>query len=414
MLGPVIGQGGFGYIYLGGKADGGNITDANGSYVIKVEPHANGPLFVEMAFYQRVAKSDMITGWMKENKKKHIGVPLYIATGSFDHNGTKYRFLVMDRFGTDIEKIYKENDFVFPEETVFSLGLRIIDALEYMHAKEYVHADIKSSNIMLGYAKTSKLKVYLLDYGLAYRYKPGGTHVTYKEDPKRRHDGTIEYTSRDAHKGCAPSRRGDLEILGYCMLQWLCKKLPWEKHLNDKEYVMKEKEKYMSDIPKLMKECFPDQTSSNNLKDYLNYITTLEYDEEPDYELVRKLFKAALKKISCTDDGASIIMPQQSPGRKRSLAAKSPSPKKKRTSQSPKKAVVDKPPAAKRSRAKAKAQTSPEKKPAPKQPSPRKRTTTPKQILKDKATNPSGGEQREIHKRLRRRNVPTRDFGQSP
>ena len=63
---------------------------------------------------------------MMEKKKKHIGVPLYIATGSFDHNGTKYRFLVMDRFGTDIEKIYKENDFVFPEETVFSLGLRIV------------------------------------------------------------------------------------------------------------------------------------------------------------------------------------------------------------------------------------------------------------------------------------------------
>ena len=43
----------------------------------------------------------------------------------------------------------------------------------------------------------------------------------------------------------APSRRGDLEILGYCMLQWLCKKLPWEKKLDDKEYVMKEKEKYV-------------------------------------------------------------------------------------------------------------------------------------------------------------------------
>lgn len=31
----------------------------------------------------------------------------------------------------------------------------------------------------------------------------------------------------------APSRRGDLEILGYCMLQWLCGKLPWEQNLKD-------------------------------------------------------------------------------------------------------------------------------------------------------------------------------------
>ena len=37
------------------------------------------------------------------------------------------------------------------------------------------------------------------------------------------------------------SRRGDLEILGYVMLQWLCDRLPWEKNLNDKEYVRNEK-----------------------------------------------------------------------------------------------------------------------------------------------------------------------------
>lgn len=40
-----------------------------------------------------------------------------------------------------------------------------------------------------------------MDYGLAYRYCPEGVHKVYKEDPKRCHDGTIEYTSIDAHKG---------------------------------------------------------------------------------------------------------------------------------------------------------------------------------------------------------------------
>ena len=30
--------------------------------------------------------------------------------------------------------------------------------------------------------------------------------MPYKEDPKRKHDGTIEYTSRDAHKGLGTSR----------------------------------------------------------------------------------------------------------------------------------------------------------------------------------------------------------------
>lgn len=34
-----------------------------------------------------------------------------------------------------------------------------------------------------------------------YRFNPEGKHKEYKEDPKRKHDGTIEFTSRDAHNG---------------------------------------------------------------------------------------------------------------------------------------------------------------------------------------------------------------------
>ena len=45
-------------------------------------------------------------------------------------------------------------------------------------------------------------QVYLVDYGLAYRYiGDGGRRTEYKEDPRRTHDGTIEFTSRDAHRG---------------------------------------------------------------------------------------------------------------------------------------------------------------------------------------------------------------------
>ena len=45
-------------------------------------------------------------------------------------------------------------------------------------------------------------QVYLVDYGLAYRYVfDDGRRTEYKEDPRRVHDGTIEFTSRDAHLG---------------------------------------------------------------------------------------------------------------------------------------------------------------------------------------------------------------------
>ena len=45
------------------------------------------------------------------------------------------------------------------------------------------------------------LQVYLVDYGLVCRYRPQGKHKEYKEDPRRKHDGTLEFTSIDAHKG---------------------------------------------------------------------------------------------------------------------------------------------------------------------------------------------------------------------
>lgn len=35
----------------------------------------------------------------------------------------------------------------------------------------------------------------------------------------------------------APSRRGDLEILGYCMVHWLSGHLPWEDNLKDPNFV---------------------------------------------------------------------------------------------------------------------------------------------------------------------------------
>lgn len=55
----------------------------------------------------------------------------------------------------------------------------------------------------------------------------------------------------------ANGRRGDFEILGYNMLQWMCGRLPWESNLTDPEYVASQKNKYMSSIPLLISECFP-------------------------------------------------------------------------------------------------------------------------------------------------------------
>ena len=61
-IGSSIGLGGFGEIYAARKVKKGNDNDSGGDgdnnrsedYIVKVEPHTNGPLFVEIAFYLKV------------------------------------------------------------------------------------------------------------------------------------------------------------------------------------------------------------------------------------------------------------------------------------------------------------------------------------------------------------------------
>lgn len=48
-------------------------------------------------------------------------------------------------------------------------------------------------------------QVYLADYGLSYRYCPNGNHKQYQENPRKGHNGTIEFTSLDAHRGVGRS-----------------------------------------------------------------------------------------------------------------------------------------------------------------------------------------------------------------
>lgn len=77
---------------------------------------------------------------------------------------------------------------------IFQILLQL-NVLEYIHNRTYVHADIKGANLLLD-IKTQNY-VYLVDFGLASHY----TTKEYKLDPKKAHNGTIEYTSRDAHMG---------------------------------------------------------------------------------------------------------------------------------------------------------------------------------------------------------------------
>lgn len=56
-VGKVIGHGGFGEIFTASKQLQGPVKN-DAPYVVKIENHSNGPLFVEVNCYMRIAKSE--------------------------------------------------------------------------------------------------------------------------------------------------------------------------------------------------------------------------------------------------------------------------------------------------------------------------------------------------------------------
>ncbi|XP_030878393.1 serine/threonine-protein kinase VRK2 isoform X1 [Leptonychotes weddellii] len=131
--------------------------------------------------------------------------------------------------------------------------------------------------------------VYLADYGLCYRYCPNGNHKQYQENPRKGHNGTIEFTSLDAHKGVALSRRSDLETLGYCLLRCLCGGLPWERSLRDPAAVQAAKASLLDELPESVLKWAPSRSSCREIAQYLVCAHSLAYDEKPNYQMLKKI-----------------------------------------------------------------------------------------------------------------------------
>jgi len=396
LIGPSIGCGGFGDIYLTRqfseeREDLKRFTQDQiikesdcWTNVIKFE-HFSGPLFAEINFYLRCARKETVEEYMTAKKMKHLGMPRFVASGIYDPlrgdnpppvckntvslvtdakppaakrgrkttatdakkiNGVvangrqkripasaqskekKYRFLVLQRFGDDVQKIWTRANEHFDMKSAFNIALKVIDTLEYIHSHGYVHADVKASNLLVDWRQghnstrdpknlingstnnqssadsgngsleesskrysrsTSRTKatkrpqnqssnrqktndttsndkkssiepddqIYLVDFGLVERfYSKDGTHRDHVEDQRRANNGTVEFSSRDAHIG-AFSRRSDLESLAYNLLYWVSGgRLPWTNVLKDHQLVEASKKWYMDNLEIFVNYCF--------------------------------------------------------------------------------------------------------------------------------------------------------------
>uniref|UniRef100_A0A2P2MLI8 Protein kinase domain-containing protein n=1 Tax=Rhizophora mucronata TaxID=61149 RepID=A0A2P2MLI8_RHIMU len=130
-------------------------------------------------------------------------------------------------------------------------------------------------------------QVYVIDFGLAKRYRDATTnrHIPYRENKNL--TGTARYASCNTHLGIEQSRRDDLESLGYVLLYFLRGSLPWQglKAATKKQKYDKICEKKLSTPIEVLCKSHPVEFAS-----YLHYCHSLTFDQRPDYGFLKRLF----------------------------------------------------------------------------------------------------------------------------
>jgi casein kinase 1 alpha len=210
----------------------------------------------------------------------------------------EYNAMIMELLGPSLEDLFNFCTRRLTMKTVLMLADQMIGDIEYVHNKNFIHRDIKPDNFVMGIGRNCN-RVYLIDFGLAKKYRDTRTraHIPYREDKNL--TGTARYASINAHLGIEQSRRDDLESLGHVLMYFNRGSLPWQglKAATKKQKYDKINEKKMSTAIEVLCKGFPTEFVM-----FLNYCRGLRFEEAPDYMYLRQLFRILFRTLNYNYD----------------------------------------------------------------------------------------------------------------
>ncbi|XP_010512404.1 PREDICTED: casein kinase 1-like protein 10 [Camelina sativa] len=264
-LGRKIGSGSFGELYIGINVQTGE------EVALKLEPvkTKHPQLHYESKVYM------LLQGGTGVPHIKWLGVE------------GNYNCMAIDLLGPSLEDLFNYCSRSFSLKTVLMLADQLINRVEYMHCRGFLHRDIKPDNFLMGLGRKAN-QVYIIDFGLAKKFRDLQTHkhIPYRENKNL--TGTARYASVNTHLGIEQSRRDDLESLGYVLMYFLRGSLPWQglKALTKKQKYEKISEKKMLTPVEVLCKSFPSEFTS-----YFHYCRSLRFEDKPDYSYLKRLFR---------------------------------------------------------------------------------------------------------------------------
>ena len=255
-----IGNGSYGEIYKG-------VNIRTKEYVaIKIENIQHG---------KRLLKNEAIIYKYLNNCK---GIPTIKWFGV----DTQHNYMIINLLGDTLEYLKQQQPSnTFNISLILKIGIQILELLQLIHSKGFIHRDIKPDNFLFGLNQSSGT-IYIIDFGFCKTYL---THLNSHIEIKKLSGliGTPNYASINSHNFMELSRRDDLESLGYILLYFFWGNLPWFA-VSDNDAI---------------KQLKTDTIVSGNLpivfKTYFNYVTKLQFIETPDYKMLLELFTQELK-----------------------------------------------------------------------------------------------------------------------
>ncbi|XP_042469170.1 casein kinase 1-like protein 2 isoform X2 [Zingiber officinale] len=193
----------------------------------------------------------------------------------------------MDLLGPSLEDLFNFCSRKLSLKSVLMLADQMINRVEYLHSKSFLHRDIKPDNFLMGLGRRAN-QVYIIDFGLAKKYRDTTTHqhIPYRENKNL--TGTARYASINTHLGVEQSRRDDLESLGYVFMYFLRGSLPWQglKAGNKKQKYERISERKVSTSIEALCRGYPSEFAS-----YFHYCRSLRFDDKPDYAYLKRILR---------------------------------------------------------------------------------------------------------------------------